>query len=71
MAIHDIGEMGVLPWMRKTVSANGLSSARTIEVDDLEDRNASRRVEFTIRTKTKEALFKILDRIAPAVEKKI
>jgi len=71
MAIHDVREMGYLPWMRKTVSANGLSSARLVENNGTEDRDASRRVEFTIRTKTKDALFKILDRIAPAIEKKI
>lgn len=59
------------PWMRKTVSANGLSSARLIMKNEIENRERSRRVEFTIRTKTKEALFKILDKVAPAIEKKI
>ena len=60
------------PWMRKTVSANGLSSARLImKKNNAEDKDRSRRVEFTIRTKTKEALFRILDKVAPAIERKI
>ena len=59
------------PWMRKTVSANGLSSARLVKRNNVEDKELSRRVEFTIRTKTKEALFRILDKIAPAIQKKI
>ncbi len=59
------------PWMRKTVSANGLSSARLVMKNNIEDKKRSRRVEFTIRTKTKEALFRILDKVAPAIEKKI
>jgi outer membrane protein OmpA-like peptidoglycan-associated protein len=58
-------------WMRKTVSANGLSSARLVITNNVENKKQSRRVEFTIKTKTKEALFKILDRVAPAIEKKI
>ncbi len=58
-------------WMRQTVSANGLSSARLIIKNNVEDPRRSRRVEFTIRTKTKEALFLILDKVAPAIEKKI
>ncbi|WP_420546836.1 OmpA family protein [Curvivirga sp.] len=59
------------PWMRNTVSANGLSSARTILVNGAEDKQKSRRVEFTIRTKTKEALFRILERVAPAIERRL
>lgn len=56
-------------WMRKTVSANGLSSARLVMGEDnTEDRDRSRRVEFTIRTRTKETLFRIIDRIEPATE---
>ena len=57
------------PWMVKRVGAHGLSSARLIEVDGREDKKRSRRVEFTIKTKTKEAMFRILERISPAVEK--
>lgn len=59
------------PWIRKTVSANGLSSAQLVIENDIENKPRSRRVEFTIRTKTKEVLFKVLDRAAPAIEKRI
>ena len=60
---------GRTPWMRKTVSANGLSSARLVMGEDnTEDKDRSRRVEFTIRTRTKETLFRIIDRIEPATE---
>ena len=56
-------------WMRRTVSANGLSSARLIKrPGGIEDKPRSRRVEFTIRTRTKETLFRIIDRIEPAAE---
>lgn len=58
-------------WTTKTLSANGLSSSKLIIKDNEEDKKASRRVEFAIRTKTKEALFNILDKIAPAIDKKI
>lgn len=57
------------PWMVKRVGAHGLSSARPIEVNGREDKKRSRRVEFAIKTKTKEAMFRILERISPAVEK--
>ena len=57
------------PWMIKKVGAHGLSSARLILSDGIEDKKRSRRVEFTIKTKTKEAMFRILDKIAPATER--
>jgi len=48
------------PWMIQTLSANGLSSSKLIYKNGLEDRKKSRRVEFTVRTKTKDQLNKIL-----------
>ena len=48
-------------WMIKTMSANGLSSAKLVYIDEKEDKTLSRRVEFAIRTKTKETLFDILN----------
>lgn len=71
LAVEGLDSDSEIPWMRATVSANGLSSARIILRDGIEDREKSRRVEFTIRTKTKEALFKILERISPAIERQI
>jgi len=57
------------PWMIKTVGAHGLSSARLIYREGKEDPERSRRVEFTIKTKAKEAMFKILEKVAPSFEK--
>ena len=57
-------------WMTKTVSANGMSSARLI-LDDagLEEKRLSKRVEFRIRTKTQEVISEIIEKIAPGVRK--
>ena len=51
------------PWMIKKVSANGLSSAKLVFSDGVENKRRSRRVEFTIKTNTRE----VLQRVAPAV----
>lgn len=50
------------PWMTKTVSANGMSSARLRfdKATGLENKDKSRRVEFSIRTKAKDAIFKLI-----------
>ena len=58
-------------WMRKTMSANGLSSAKLIMKENLEDKKRSRRVEFAIRTKTRERLKGVLEKINPSYERKI
>ena len=58
-------------WMRKTMSANGLSSAKLIMKGNLEDKKRSRRVEFAIRTKTRERLKGVLEKINPSYERKI
>ena len=58
------------PWMYKNVSANGLSSARLIfDENGSENKTLSKRVDFKIKTKSKEALFEIIDKIAPEVER--
>ena len=64
--LDPIGE-----WIRKTVSANGLSSARLVYEGALENQRMSRRVEFSIRTKTREALKGVLEKISPSIENKI
>ena len=47
-------------WIVKTVSANGLSSARLVVFNGIEDKTRSRRVEFVIRTNAKRKLFEII-----------
>ncbi len=55
-------------WMTKTISANGLSSSKLIPMSEkgpfIENKEASRRVDFAVRTKTKQALFEILEKLS-------
>lgn len=50
-------------WARKLITANGLSSSRLILQDSREDRIRSRRVEFRVRTNTKEQIVRVLETI--------
>ena len=51
-------------WMLKTVSANGLSSARPIlNEQGEEDKRLSRRVDFRVKTKVEKALSEVIERI--------
>lgn len=47
-------------WMTKKLSANGLSSSKLILKNGVEDRAKSRRVEFTVRTKSRDQLNRII-----------
>lgn len=48
-------------WARGMVTANGLSSSQLIERNGGEDPEASRRVEFKIRTNAKTQILRVLD----------
>lgn len=51
-------------WATKRITANGLSSSRLIlREDGTENPEASRRVEFKIRTKTEEQIVRILESV--------
>ena len=50
-------------WARKLITANGLSSSRPILQGSREDRIRSRRVEFRVRTNTKEQIVRVLETI--------
>ncbi len=50
-------------WARNLVTANGLSSSQLIMSNGLEDKVRSRRVEFRVRTNTKERIVRILETI--------
>lgn len=50
-------------WARKLITANGLSSSRLIFQDSREDKTSSRRVEFRVRTNTKEQIVRVLETI--------
>ncbi|TYC49380.1 OmpA family protein [Rhodobacterales bacterium] len=51
-------------WCLSHVTANGLSSSRLVsKTDGSEDANASRRVEFRVRTNAKEQIVKVVETI--------
>lgn len=50
-------------WAQDSITANGLSSSRPILRNGIEDKTASRRVEFRVLTKTKEQIVRILETI--------
>ena len=50
-------------WARRHITANGLSSSRPRTRGGTEDRHASRRVEFRVKTNTKARMIRILERI--------
>jgi len=49
------------PWARGRLTANGLSSSNPILSEGLEDSDRSRRVEFRVRTNTKEQIVRVLE----------
>jgi outer membrane protein OmpA-like peptidoglycan-associated protein len=51
-------------WLRRRLTANGLSSSRPILRDEREDRNMSRRVEFRARLNSESRIDSILDKAA-------
>ncbi len=50
-------------WAREYITANGLSSSQLILDNGHEDRVSSRRVEFRVRTNTKEQIVRILETV--------
>lgn len=55
-------------WAKRTIVASGMSSSRHICRNGIEDRKASRRVEFRVRTNADEKLSLILERSKEKVE---
>lgn len=47
-------------WIKKNLTANGLSSSKLIMVNEKEDRVTSRRVEFRVRTNAEKRIVKII-----------
>lgn len=47
-------------WLKKFLTANGLSSSKLILVNGVEDKVASRRVEFRVRTNAEKRIVKII-----------
>jgi len=57
-----IDNHAVWAWVRGKLTANGLSSSKLIRVDSVEDKKASRRVEFRVRTDAEQRIAQILRR---------
>ena len=47
-------------WLKRYLTANGMSSSKLIEVNGVEDEIASQRVEFKIRTNADERIGEIV-----------
>ncbi|MBI5696675.1 MAG: OmpA family protein [Nitrospirae bacterium] len=52
-------------WGERVIIGSGMSSSRTIQINNKEDRNASRRVEFRVRTNADEKLTQIYKELQP------
>lgn len=62
--LQTIGEsQEIRDWLKRHLTANGLSSSKLITVNGIEDRKASRRVEFRVRTKSEERIVNIIEEI--------
>ena len=48
-------------WIKKLITANGLSSSKLIKINGIENKEKSRRVEFRIRAKAEEKILKIIE----------
>ena len=47
-------------WLKKYLTANGLSSSKLIVIGQEEDKEKSRRVEFRVRTNAEKRMVKII-----------
>jgi outer membrane protein OmpA-like peptidoglycan-associated protein len=62
--LRTLGREPVSDWTRNLITANGLSSSELIYTESgKEDREASRRVEFRVRTNAESQLERILDQL--------
>jgi outer membrane protein OmpA-like peptidoglycan-associated protein len=47
-------------WIKDRLTANGLSSSKIVQINGVEDKERSRRVEFRVRTNAEKRIIKIL-----------
>ena len=64
-SLNLIPDPGLKQWARSKITANGLSSSKRIIVDGFEDSEASRRVEFRVRTDAEKRIADILKTESP------
>jgi outer membrane protein OmpA-like peptidoglycan-associated protein len=61
--LGTLDDEAVRAWTQRLITANGLSSSKPILVAGIEDPEASRRVEFRVRTDAEKQLAEILDQL--------
>ncbi len=61
LSLQTLESTSLRKWVQERLTANGLSSSKTINYENgLEDKKSSRRVEFKIRTNAEEQILEIL-----------
>lgn len=58
--VLDLKSIPDKDWVRKNLTANGLSSSKLVILDGVEDKQKSRRVEFRVRTNAEKRIVKII-----------
>lgn len=60
LSISDERVIAEKEWLKRYLTANGLSSSKLILINGTEDKDASRRVEFRVRTNAEKRIVKII-----------
>lgn len=68
-SLATLGDLDLKGWVRSKITANGLSSSQPILRDGEEDKSASRRVEFRVRTNAEEKIAAFLERWKDSMQK--
>lgn len=68
-SLATIGDPDLKDWVRSKITANGLSSSQLILKDGVENKSASRRVEFRVRTNAEEKIAAFLERWRDSIQK--
>ena len=59
-SLPEVRNTGTIRWLVDKLTANGLSSAKVVRINEAEDTRLSQRVEFRVKTKSDERLEDIL-----------
>lgn len=62
-ALSTIEDEELQEWAKYYVIASGLSSSRLIIIDEIEDKELSRRVEFRVRTNAEKRLYQLFEMV--------
>ncbi len=67
-ALNTLTDVPLKEWVRSQITANGLSSSQPIDSDGVEDKKASRRVEFRVRTNAEDKIAAFLEKWQKAAD---